>query len=181
MAEPDDSDELARWAEIMNKSNGYGGVFNYWTRDDKAVVELSTAREWCRSIAAEYGWTVGEPEHNVKDPPDCHISIEGRRLSVEPRQLVEREHKQRAVRGETPYAGQLFMDAQWSKERLLAKLIEAIQEKGRKYESADKTIDVLLIHTEEPWLTSTQAREWLSDVKIEPHPRLASAFLLFNY
>ncbi len=181
MIDPNDSEELARWADIRNKTNGYGGVFNYQTAADKVVVEISTAREWCRSIAAEFGWTVGEPEHNADDPPDCYVSVDGQNLGVELRQLVEREHKQRAANGETPYAGQLFLDAQWSKDRLVSKLIEAIQEKGRKCERRGKTVDVLLIHTDEPWLTSRQARKWLRDAQIDPHPSIASAFLLFNY
>lgn len=181
MAGPNENDELARWAAIMNRTNGYGGVFDYQTSDDKRVVELSTAREWCKSVAAEFGWTVGEPIHNRHDPPDCHISVEGQNLGVELRQLLDSEHKRRAANGETPYAGQLFADSQWSKDRLVAKLVGAIQAKGRKYELRGKMVDVLLIHTAEPWLSSGQAREWLTDVQFEPHPSVASAFLLLNY
>jgi hypothetical protein len=55
MTGPDKRDELNRWVEIMNKTNGYGGVFNHQTAADKAIVELSTAREWRESIAVEFG------------------------------------------------------------------------------------------------------------------------------
>ena len=181
MTDPDKRDELNRWVEIMNETNGYGGVFNHQTAADKAIVELSTAREWRESIAVEFGVTVGEPEYNVDEPPDCHVSVDGQTLGVELRQLVESEHKQRAAKGETPYAGQLFMDMQWSKERLVSELKKTIQEKGDKYKRKGNLIDVLLIHTDEPWLSSSQAREWLSDIQIEPHPNIASAFLLFSY
>ena len=170
------------WVEIGNKSNGYGGVFNHGNKaDDKVIVELSAAREWCKSIAAEFGVTVDEPEHNPNDPPDCYVSVNGQNLGVELRELVEREHKKRAAKGETPYAGQFFLDTQWSKERLVSKLNETIQEKGEKYKRKSKRIDVLLIHTDEPWLSSSQACEWLSGTQIEPHPNIARASLLFSY
>jgi hypothetical protein len=179
--DPDDTDDLSRWGEIMNKAHGYGGVFNYETADDKAIVELSTAREWCESIAAEFSLTVGEPEHNPDDPPDCYVTVEGQRLGVELVQLVEPEHKRRAAKDETPYAGQLFQDMQWSKERLVLKLNEVVQKKGNKYKLRGARIDVLLVHTAETWLSSSQAREWLADVQIKPHPNIASAYLLFEY
>lgn len=181
MIDPDDMNELSRWIEIMNKAHGYGGVFNYATAADKAIVELSTATEWRASIAAEFRLTVGEPEHNPNDPPDCHVSVDEQRPSVELTQLIEREHKQRATKNESPYAGQLFLDMQWSKERLVSKLNEVVQTKGSKYQQKRISIDVLIIHTAETWLNSNQARGWLAETQIKPHPNIANAFLLFEY
>ncbi|WP_340161170.1 hypothetical protein [uncultured Hoeflea sp.] len=181
MIDPDDSDDLNRWVGIMNKAHGYGGVFNHETPADKVTVELSTCREWCESIATEFGLSVGEPEHNPNDPPDCFVTVDGQRLDVELIQLVEAEHKQRATNDETPHAGQLFLDMQWSKERLISRLNDVLKKKGDKYERKGKRIDVLLIHTAETWLNSTQAGEWLADVVMERHPNIASVFLLFEY
>jgi hypothetical protein len=170
-------DELKRWVKIFNK--GYAGVFNYETAEDKAIVELNTAREWCRSVAAEFGVTAAEPEHNPQDPPDCYVWIKEQRLSVELVQLVEAKHKARATKNETPYAGQLFLDMQWSRERFAHKLRECVQKKGHKYAQTGLRIDVLIVHTDETWLTSTQARDWLGEIEINPHANVASAFLLF--
>lgn len=181
MIDPDDMNELNRWVEIMNKTNGYGGAFNRRTPADKAIVEVDTTREWCESIAAEFGITVGEPVHNPDDPPDCYVAVDGQSLAVELRELVEEEHKQRAAQGETPYAGRFFLDTQWSKERLASKLNEIIQNKGNKCRSQGKIMDVLIIHSDEPWLTSRQAHQWLSSINVEPHPSISNAFLLFTY
>ncbi|MGE5305420.1 MAG: hypothetical protein ACM3TN_19090 [Alphaproteobacteria bacterium] len=182
MSDPDEMDEFRRWVEVFNKTHGYGSVFNYETAADKVIVQLGSAREFCKSIATELGLTtVGEPEHNPNDPPDCYIFVEEQRLGVELVQLIDSEHKRRAAKGETPYAGQLFLDMQWSRDRLISKLNGMIQTKGTKYERAGMSIDVLLIHTAETWLNSNQVREWLADVQIKPHPNFASAFLLLEY
>lgn len=183
MVDSNDKNDHSRWVEIMNMAHGYGGVFNYKTTADKAIVELSTCREWCRSIATEFGLTVGEPKHNpnLNDPPDCYVTVEGQHFGVELVQLVESAHKQRAAKDETPHAGQLFLDMQWSKDRFISKLNEVLKRKGDKYRKGGHCVDVLVIHTAETWLNSTQAREWLADVEIERHPNIASAFLLFDY
>jgi hypothetical protein len=181
VADSDKSGEFRRWLSVMNKTNGYAGIFNYQTATDKTIVELSTVREWCDTIAAEFGAAVGSIKHNPNDPPDCFVTVNGKDQGVELVQLVEAEHKQRAAKGETPYAGQLFEDMQWSKERLVNKVTEIVQSKGEKYERKGVKIDILLIHTDETWLSSSQAREWLSDNEIEPHPSVDSSFLLFSY
>lgn len=181
MAEGDDNDELKRWIRIINKGHGYAGVFNYDNSDDKRIVEKSTIEEWRASMDAEFGIEMDTPQPNPHDPPDFFVSIKGQRLTVELVQLVEQEHKRRATKGETPCAGPLFLDMQWSKERLISKLHELIFKKGRKYKKAGIEIDVLLIHTAETWLTSTEAKAWLSDVNIENHPNIRTVSILFEY
>jgi hypothetical protein len=181
LAEPDDLAGLNRWVEIMNKGHGYGGIFNHQTDADKRIVELSTCREWCSSMAAEFSLVVGEPELSPIDPPDCWVKIEGRVLGVELVQLVELKHKKRAAKGESPYSGKLFQDMQWSKERFSSRLNEELKKKGGKYAKVGKCVDVLLVHTAEPWLTSIDAGKYLAEIQIEPQSNIASAFLLFDY
>jgi hypothetical protein len=181
MDKGDDKDLLERWVRLMNKGQGYAGVFNYENVNDKRIVELSTVQEWCESIEAEYGVVLGVPQPNLNDPPDFFVSLEGRRLNVELVQMVGQEHKKRAVKGESPYSGQLFLDVQWSKERLIAKLSELIIDKGKKYRKLGLEIDVLVIHTAELWLNSRDALSWLSDVCIEGHENIHAVFLIFEY
>ena len=182
MADPDDADDLGRWLRLMNKGHGYAGVFNYGSgKLDKSIVEMSTAQEWCRSIAAEFGVPVGEPEHNPNDPPDSFVNVEEQRLAVENVQLVEKQHKERALKGETPWHGQLYVDMQWSKERFESRLNDEVQKKGQKYERQALRIDILLIHTAEPWLSSGQAKEWFGEIEIKRHPSITNVFLLFEY
>lgn len=181
MTNPDNEDGFWRCVEIMNKSHGYGGVFNHGTPEEKVIVEMATAGEWCNSIAAEFGLSVDLPEHNPQDPPDCYVELEGRRVSVELVQLITQEHKWRATNDESPYEGQLFSDMQWSSPRFAEALNKVIKNKGEKYQKREIWIDVLVIHTDEKWLNSRQAREWLEDVEIQNHSAISSVFLLFNY
>ncbi|MCE8441153.1 hypothetical protein [Rhodovulum sulfidophilum] len=181
MAEGDKNDDLKRRVRIMNKGHGYAGVFNHDDADDKRNVEEIIIEEWRTSIKAELGVEVGTPLSNINDPPDFFVPINGHQLNVELVQLVEQEHKRRATRGETPFAGQLFLDMQWSKERFISKLQEVIYRKGNKYENVEITIDVLLIHTAETWLTSTAAKGWLAGENIETHPSIRAVFLIFDY
>lgn len=181
MPEDDKNDDLNRWARIMSKGHGYAGVFNYDNDADKRIVEKSTIEEWRTSIKAEFDVQMGAPRPNPDDPPDFFVSISGQTLNVELVQLVEQEHKQRATKDETPFAGQLFLDMQWSKERFLSKLAQTITNKGEKYRKRSLEIDVLLIHTAETWLTSTQAKTWLEGGKVDAHPSIRSVYLLFTY
>ena len=181
MSSPDRMVHLRRWAEIMSRGHGYAGVFNHQTTEDKDIVELSTADEWCNSVAAEFNLSVAELGLNRPDPPDCYVIVGGKRLGVELVQLVERMHKQRAAQGETPFAGRLFADMQWSKGRLVSRLNDIILEKSERYDGKKINVDVLLIHTGEPWLTSKQAQAWLEDVSFQPTANIANAFLLFDY
>lgn len=181
MSDDETNDDLGRWVRIVNKGHGYAGVFNYENSDDKQIVEISTIEEWRKSVLAEFGIEMATPRANPQDPPDFFVSIADRELKVELVQLVDQDLKKRATKGETPFAGQLFRDARWSKEKFLEKLKEVIDKKGRKYSARGLEVDVLLIHTAEPWLTSIAARRWLTAEAIEAHPSIRSAFLLFEY
>lgn len=181
MSTDDDGDSLERWVQIRNKGHGYAGIFNYSNSDDKRTVEQNVIEEWSASVKAEFGIELGRPQHNPDDPPDFYISMNGRELKVELVQLVEQAHKKRAMKGETPSSGPLFQDMQWSRERLVAKLDEFISNKGKKYKKAGIEIDVLLIHTAEPWINSSQAQNWIKDGEIKSHPSIPVAFVLFDY
>lgn len=181
MVVDDKDDEFDRWIRIMNKGHGYAGVFNYNNRDDKRIVEKSTIEEWRASMHSEFGVEVAPPEPNEEDPPDFYIWLSGKKLNVELVQMVEQRHKGRAVKGETPYAGKLFLDMQWSKYRFLSKLNEIITKKGEKYYKLGLTIDVLIIHTAETWLSSTHARAWLHNEIVAAHPSIRTVYLLFYY
>lgn len=177
----DDEDPLSRWTRIGNKAHGYAGIFNSETSDDKRIVERCTLEEWRKSIAIEYGIEIGEPEYNPNDPPDFFVRMGDQRLGIELVQLIEQKHKERASVNETPFEGQLFEDMQWSESRFISKLNQLVTKKGIKYAKTGIQIDVLLIHTDETWLTSIQAQEWLKHAKISLHPNISNVSLLFFY
>ena len=174
-------DALERWIRIDNKGHGYASAFNYENSDDKRIVEELTFNEWRKSVRAEFGVDVNPSQPNPNDPPDFFASCGGKHISIELVQLVEQAHKRRATKGENPSFGKLFQETQWSKERLISKLNTLISMKGEKYRRRGLEIDVLLVHTDEPWLAPSDANGWLSNVSIEPHPNIKTVSLFFFY
>jgi hypothetical protein len=181
MAESDKNEHLIRWVRLLSRGHGYAGVFNHDNSDDKRIVEKSTIEEWRAAIKAEFGIEIDALQPNPHDPPDFFVKIRDERFTVELVQLVDQEHKSRVLKDETPFAEQLFLDMQWTRERLISKLDGLISRKGEKYKKAGVAIDVLLIHTAEPWLTSTEAWAWLEGVNIKRHSSIRSVCLLFEY
>lgn len=175
------SDELERAIRRLNKGHGYAGIFNYDTAADKQDVELNTVSEWVRSLRAEYGAAPDTLEQNPNDPPDFFVNVAAQRFSVELVQMVDPGHKERAAKGESPFHGKLFLDMIWTKDRFLQKINELVLRKGQKYADRGLRVDVLLIHTAEPWLTLNDARSWLEESIIEPHPQISNVHLLLEY
>ena len=58
----DDMSGLRRWMRIMN-DRGHASMFARKT-SDKAIVERSTAEEWCKAVRGKYGLTVDGVESN---------------------------------------------------------------------------------------------------------------------
>lgn len=177
----EDDDFLSHWVRIMNKGHGYAGVFNYDTAEDKRIVERGVLDEWRRAAETSLDVRVKNVVQNPNDPPDFYLTIAGKKLAVELVQLVEREHKQRAMKGETPYAGQLFSDMQWTEQRFLGKLTDIVQRKNEKYKRKDLQIDILIIHTSEPWLTAKNAGLWLKNARFEDRTHIRAACLMLDY
>ena len=84
-------------------------------------------------MQAEFGVEIVEALPNPEDPPDCFVRIGRRRLGVEVTELVDRPTLARAKMGESPSAGALFLDAQWSRDRFLSTLSATMMKKGDRY------------------------------------------------
>lgn len=156
-----DDDPFRYWAKQMSRGYGYGGVFNRASAD-KPIVEASTSNEWVRSAEVVSDLRFGGVLPNPNDPPDCWLEVEGERWSVELVELVEAGHKKRAMKGESPFSGDLFLDAQWDFDRFENRIRTMVEKKDQKYAKAGQTIDLLIIHTAEPWLESRQVGDWLA-------------------
>lgn len=176
-----DGEDYSRLARQWNRGHGYSGVFNSETEADKAIVEAMTVDEWRLSIERHFGWKIDSVVRNVADPPDFFVRTNGTEIGVELVQLVEADHKLRADKTETPYAGRLFQDMQWTRERFLQKVTDLIGQKGEKYLRNNVEIDVLLIHTAEPWLWSRDVAAWLDGITFTHPPSIRSVALLMDY
>ncbi|TRD20760.1 hypothetical protein FEV53_09030 [Palleronia caenipelagi] len=161
------TEELERTLKLRNSD--YGGFSNLakmrgtW----KAWVELKVCRDWCdagfeRSVAEKI--KLISPEH---DPPDVMALIAGRSISIEVVQLVNSGHKSMAAEGEAHSRGDLFKKMQWSKERFHEEMGAVISKKVKKYSDDEKSFDVLLMFSVEPWLYSHQVEQWLPGLSVD--------------
>ena len=179
--EEDESVSMARWTRIMNKDNGYGGEFNHETSDDKEIVELATAETWCEEMARQFSVELANLRANKDDPPDCFVDFDGKTLGVELVQMINPDHKRRANKGESPHANPLFQDTQWDASRIRQEVDLLVDQKAEKYAKRGVSIDVLLIHTAEPWLYAAQIEEFLANNTFAPRSGIANVFLLMRY
>jgi hypothetical protein len=176
-------DELDSWADAINRR----GIFGRRSDSDKPIVECSTAQEWARSMQAEFAIEVSDIVNAAADPPDCIAHYKGRPISIEMTELLKPEIRteidQARKRGEylSTSAGDLFIRAQWTRSTLLSAINERLDDKQGKYARRNFFADVLVIHTDEPWLSPYQVKEWLSDTEISARPNIRSAYLLRSH
>lgn len=167
----------------MNKR----GIFGRRYQSDKVIIEVSTVEEWARAIASEFGVHVTKICICKDDPPDCIATVSGKQISIELAELVDSNRVLECAKavetGNQPphHQGTGFEKTQWSKERFFRELNSLIDKKNLKYEKNKLVFDVLLIHTDEPWLSPQQAKSWLSESKIEPKSSFRSVYLLMTY
>lgn len=176
-------DEMRGWVKAMNK----GGLFGRRNRHDKEFIEADAAEEWALAAKAEFGLHVTNISSCKPDPPDCHAIFEGRNISIELTELVDNHLRYENVKaneaGKEPphYQGQAFLDAQWSKDRFFKEISDLIDKKTANYEAGNQVFDVLIVYTDEPWLSPQQVRTWLTETNIEPRRAFHSAYLLMTH
>lgn len=179
----DDNDELMHWVGEMNKR----GTFAAQNPQDRAVVEASTANEWALAVNEKYGLHVTNARSCEYDPPDCLAESDGRSITIELSELVDSNRLRENIAAinaeqDPPHLhGQAFLDAQWSKDRFFGELSSLIDKKAMKYEKNNSVFDVLLVHSDEPWLSPQQVDEWLAEESIVSRTAFRSAYLLLTY
>lgn len=157
------------------------------TNNDKALVETSTAREFAQSIAAECGIDLCDIQSNPADPPDCIGRIGDRCIEIELAELVNADvlsavAQARKQNRRVTSHDELFLDAQWTPDLLKDRVDRLLDKKQAAYaDLAGGPVDVLLIHTDEPWLSPNDVKSWLESLSFTPRPAFKSAFLLMTY
>ena len=192
-AASNESISYQEWARVINLRNGYASVYASETDTQKAIVEQLTALDWCQSMRELFDIELSNLQTNCSDPPDIWVWYGENRLGVELVEFVDGDHLARAksrrpkniehppVSLESPYSGKLFVDSQWTRNRFIEKLQAVIANKSIRYTEKGVVIDVLLIHTDEPWLEAGNVELWLSDGLIVPPENIVAGFLMFSY
>lgn len=145
------------------------------------IVEASTLQEWGDAMRVHFGIAVEDCQLNRRDPPDGYAVVNDQRLSIELVQLVTQNHLNRAINGESPNAGALFRDAQWSQKRLESALNKIIAKKTQAYTKRALKFDVLLIHCDEPWLLPSDVARWQAALQLDEQDVFGHIHLLLDY
>lgn len=181
----EDFAELDRLVDMMNR-RGHAHVFARESAEDKQIVECLTAQEWCDAMNEQFGVTITGVESKEDDPPDCIAVYNGKQISIELAELVDSvvlsriAEARRAGLRITAY-DQLFSLAQWSPEKFKSAIDNLVDSKQRKYGPRRITVDALIIHTGEPWLSPTDVAKWLPNMSFEARPIARACYLLMDY
>lgn len=181
----EDFDELDRLVEMMNR-RGHAHVFARESAEDKQIVERLTAQEWGEAMGEQFGVVISGVATNKDDPPDCVAVHDGRQITIELAELVDGVILSKIAAAR--HAGmhitaydQLFNLAQWSPEKLRNAIDALLEAKQRNYGPRGVTVDVLVIHTGEPWLSPADVAKWLPALSFQPRAIARACFLLMDY
>lgn len=170
-------DPLDRWvSERINR--GHASVFARRNAEDKAIIERAIMQEWQGSMHAAFGVVFQAVERGPDNAfPDFFVRINEAKLSAE---LTELLHSEDIVR--RAYNAKLTVEEPWwINDHFKARVIEAIEKKADNAYKRGQHIDVLLLHTDEPWLTSARLDEMCSALALELPSVVRSAYLLKTY
>lgn len=177
-------DALERRVGIMAQ-RGHAPMFARETVEDLANVERKTANEWAQAARDKYGIEVRAIRSNPipNGVPDCFALQNGTTISLELTEVVDGALLNDIKKGKfsSAFAGQGFERSQWSGSRLAAYLIAAIEKKHAKYERNGERVDVLILHSDEPWLDPYNVENWLRWRLPRPRARIGSAYFLLTY
>ena len=168
---------LNRWVSVR-VGRGHASVFARKSAEDKAIIERAIMQEWQGSMHAAFGVVFQAVERGPDNAfPDFFVRINEANLSVE---LTELLHSEGIVR--RAYNAKLTVDETWwTNDHFKGRVIEAIKKKAVHADQRGQCIDVLLLHTDEPWLTSARLTEMCSALVLEPQSAIRSAYLLKTY
>jgi hypothetical protein len=178
----DESDGVQRWFAAANK-RGHAGMFGRPTNAEKPLVERQTVQEWAQSLAAQ-GDIIDSIRSSERDPPDCLASLNGVPISIELAELLHGNVLHRIAAARRGAATQPSWDElQWTRDLFKENLCRIIQTKHTKLSRAelDAAATVLLVYSDEPWLTAKQVEQWCGECAFEPPPTIGRADLLLTY
>ena len=184
MANDGDNEAVERWARLITERR-HASVFARKTPEDKRVVERATAGEWAESVAAEFGIQIDRLWQPDADPPDIIVEIAGQELSLELVELVDERRLRdgsasKVTRRPQPSPRQKFEFALWGDQRLRTELGALLDRKQSRYRQGE-AFDILVVHTDEPWLRAHDVRHWLSRGPFAKRSCFRSAYLLLTY
>lgn len=183
----EDYSVMLEWMAVMN-ARGNASAYAVATVEQKQVVERSVATDWAIFMSATSSTFVTNIVSNAQpnQAPDILADINGIPSTIEVTELVDGNILDKIKKststgtGYNVHHGHGFLENQWTEARFIDFLNNSIDNKEKKYAGRNVTFDVLLIHTDEMWLSPHQVEEWLSSTPILRRPHLKNCFLVMH-
>ena len=74
-----------------------------------------------------------------------------------------------------------FDQVQWSEHHFRQRIEERMSSKAAQLSRSDRRCDILILHTDEPWLSPSAVEQWLARKPLQSEPRFGAAYLLMTY
>ena len=156
-------------------------------KDWEEMQERGRVLEFAKSLSAEFGIEIIEIESNPDDPPDCFAKRAGDTIGIEVTELVKRHIRERIAesrpsqRKPIPYSpNERFADELWTRDEFTKKIGESVAKKDASATKKNKTLDVLLIYTDEGDLPPERLEDWLSNERFSA-TNIKEIFLIRSY
>ena len=168
---------LAYWAELMT-ARGHAPVFARNSPRDKRIVERSTVREWIKAVEVAEKLKISELEDGpAEDFPDFYANLDGKSISIELTELLHSPHVLKAAAKRELR----FDHIQWTPVHFRTRVQERVSSKAAQCSRAGRRCDVLILHTDEPWLSPHRTEQWLAENPFEPQEPIGAAYLLMTH
>lgn len=172
---------VAEWGRAFNRI-GHASYFDE-KRGSRELVELEIAKQFAKSLRHVWEISLFQIENRPTPEPDCRAEGPSGPLTIEIKRLSDqtlRERIARAKKGGKPLSDhEIFERSQWPIERLDTFVNKLIDENVDNPYPAD--VDILLLCTDEPWLTPTAILQLVTERRIHPRQRFRSAFLMMSH
>ena len=173
-----DEEKFKRYLENLPKSKRrHASFFDY---PDKQVKELGIMNEFVVQLenmgnAKIIDWEPGE------DPPDIKATdLNGNFIGIEITELVNQRAVEKEIQRNPEYYKEYFS---WDEEKVRTKILDIVETKNRKLDRLPDRYRsiVLLIHTDEPFLSSDKLIDYLKSVPKPEDLVLSDCYVLVAY
>ncbi len=168
---------LEYWADLRSNRR-HASAFARNNAQDKLVVERATVFEWARSFGAAGG---GQPDSIIAGPdnkfPDFTAQLDGKTITIELTELLHfPEILKRAAKARLN-----FEDIQWTEAHFRERVNARLNAKCNMLSERGRSADILILHTDEPWLSPQMIEDWLSREAFCRRDEVDEAYLLTTY
>ncbi|MFZ5565437.1 MAG: hypothetical protein ACOY95_00390 [Pseudomonadota bacterium] len=150
---------------------------SFWNFVRKGPKEIAVFTEAMRRIECDVGESITSWSIPVPDPPDIVVTLGSEKIGIEITELVNPKALRAQLHVPERYGIELI---QYGAEEAKSRLKDIISEKESKLVLVGDKYDrfILLVHTDEPTLSSDQFRDWKVNLSSSVFCR---AYLLFSY